>query len=436
MRPFPINRAILGLLGGMSLLLLLPKSASAELTVGQYTLVQSTRITRTIYELTYNANMTNSGSAVLSATATLTGHGANITVVEGALDFGDVAGGATVTSRDTFKVRHDRTMPFDPASLVWQVQATNAVTDTMLPTITASVDPPPNQAGWNNTDVTVTFICADMGSGIAACPSPVTMTTEGKDQTITVSATDQAGNTAITTVLISVDKTPPVLTITSPADGAQVIASPVAVSATVTDVLSGTASVTCQGTPALVSIGTVTCGAALTTGPNPIAVQAADIAGNTTTSNITVALLQGNQVPLVGEVPPNLQEALNTILSQEVEDPTIIRRRYVVLASDQIGGVNLPQGSPQLRLALFPDVDLIALRDDVETRSADDYSWFGHIDDNESSLVVLTVGPDGVVGYIFHYPNTYAIRIEGGGIQGIYEIDQSAYPPDEGQVSP
>src|SRR5262249_45130201 len=46
-------------------------------------------------------------------------------------------------------------------------------TDTTPPTITAAVTPAPNANGWNNATVTVSFRCADAGSGIAVCPAPV-----------------------------------------------------------------------------------------------------------------------------------------------------------------------------------------------------------------------------------------------------------------------
>src|SRR5215470_11664557 len=44
--------------------------------------------------------------------------------------------------------------------------------DNDLPTITATVSPSPNAAGWNNTNVTVTFVCSDATSGVASCTAP------------------------------------------------------------------------------------------------------------------------------------------------------------------------------------------------------------------------------------------------------------------------
>jgi len=87
--------------------------------------------------------------------------------------------------------------------------------DTTPPTITASVSPAPI-AGWNNSDVTVTFQATDSGSGVASIEvdsgsgpiltDHVVVTTEGSGQVITGIATDNAGNTATTSVTVFISR--------------------------------------------------------------------------------------------------------------------------------------------------------------------------------------------------------------------------------------
>src|SRR5439155_21104565 len=66
---------------------------------------------------------------------------------------------------------------------------------------------------WYSDNVTVSFLCADQPalSGIKSCPASQTLA-EGKNQTVSGTATDNAGNTATTSVTgINVDKTAPSL---------------------------------------------------------------------------------------------------------------------------------------------------------------------------------------------------------------------------------
>jgi hypothetical protein len=101
------------------------------------------------------------------------------------------------------------------------VAVVTAPADTQPPTITAVLDPPSNAASWNNSDVTVSFTCTDAGSGVASCPPPVTLTSEGAGQTVSGTATDHAGNSASASVTINLDQTPPLVSsVISPAPNA------------------------------------------------------------------------------------------------------------------------------------------------------------------------------------------------------------------------
>lgn len=148
------------------------------------------------------------------------------------------------------------------------------------PSITATISPAPNAAGWNNTNVTVAFSCSDTTSGIASCPPPQTVTTEGANQIITAAAKDNAGNATSTSVTINLDKTPPSI---------QPVASPqpnaagwnntdVTVSFNCGDSLSGIA--TCA------SASTVSGDGARQT----ISGTAVDVAGNVATASIPVKI--------------------------------------------------------------------------------------------------------------------------------------------------
>jgi RHS repeat-associated protein len=160
--------------------------------------------------------------------------------------------------------------------------------DRTPPTITAVVSPLPNAAGWNNSNVTVNFTCSDTLSGVASCPSPVGVTAETAGEAISGTATDVAGNTASASATVKLDKTPPTISITSPANGATFTSSSAAVTGSVFDALSGVAAVACDGAPATVQSGAFSCSVTLTPGSNTITAQASDVAGNTSAATDSV----------------------------------------------------------------------------------------------------------------------------------------------------
>ncbi|HTM31032.1 MAG TPA: PxKF domain-containing protein [Vicinamibacterales bacterium] len=110
----------------------------------------------------------------------------------------DVAGN---TASTPYSVRVDKTAP-----------APSAITQLPLP----------NAAGWNNSDVAVTWTWGDAASGVDAVQCTNSRTSSGEGGAIAVSATcaDRAGNSALSTASVKVDKTSPsVSLVAGPSDG-------------------------------------------------------------------------------------------------------------------------------------------------------------------------------------------------------------------------
>ena len=160
--------------------------------------------------------------------------------------------------------------------------------DTIPPTAAPSQSPAANLAGWNNTNVTVTWNWTDNvgGSGIdpAHCTTTSTSSGEGANVVLTATCNDLAGNTGIATYTVKVDKTKPVLTVspnvtvnaTSPAGATVTYTAPTATDTGGSGVVA--ASVGCSpSSGTLFAIGTTTVNCTAT-----------DVAGNTQTGSFTV----------------------------------------------------------------------------------------------------------------------------------------------------
>jgi hypothetical protein len=193
--------------------------------------------------------------------------------------------------------------------------------DTTPPTINFTVTPAPNTAGWNNSNPTVTFTCADAETGIAFCTEPVTVTTEGGNQVVVGTAVDNAGNSATVSVTVKLDKTGPSLTLTSPADGSKIFFSPVAVGGAAEDALSGLASATCNGASATVSGTSFNCGVTLTRGANSVNVSAVDVAGNTSTSKRALAYARPPTITIASPASLSYLNISPTTVTGAVDDP-------------------------------------------------------------------------------------------------------------------
>lgn len=194
--------------------------------------------------------------------------------------------------------------------------------DNTPPTITSAVTPAPNASGWHKTDPTITFTCADTISGVASCSDPITVSAESSGQSISGIAIDKAGNTATTFATVKLDKTPPNLIITSHADGSTIFTSLIELKGTVTESLSGLASITCNGVSATINGSSFTCNATLKLGTNSINVIATDVVGNVKTSTTSLVYVR---VPVITITSPINLSYLNispTTVTGTVDDPT------------------------------------------------------------------------------------------------------------------
>lgn len=193
------------LLAGMVVFFVV-NTAWADLTIGNYTLVSSKRVSRVEYEYTYQAQVTNDGEAVKNVTAQVTANSAYTTVIEGHLEFGDVAAGATVDSVDTFIIKHDRTHSIDWSALVWEIQFEPAAL-----TVSLSADPQTVRFGesttlsWQATNADKVII--EPGIGEVGLNDSISVTLYEKT-TYTITATGPGG-TATDSVEIDVTDIPP-----------------------------------------------------------------------------------------------------------------------------------------------------------------------------------------------------------------------------------
>ncbi len=113
--------------------------------------------------------------------------------------------------------------------------------DSTPPNLAAVSDVAPNSNGWHNTDVVVRFEASDVLSGIAVSSPDAIVATEGTAQSVSGTATDNAGNTASASVLLNIDKTAPAIALSNrtPANDAGWNNTDVTLTWNCTDSLSG-----------------------------------------------------------------------------------------------------------------------------------------------------------------------------------------------------
>ena len=111
-----------------------------------------------------------------------------------------------------------------------------------------------------------------------------------------------------------------------------------------------------------------------------------------------------------------------------IDDPTIVRTRFVDINFKLLGEIALPSNT--VKLNLFDDVVFTAVFDRTETNSLSSYGWIGHLEGVEYGQVVLVVTNGLLAGSVSMPGAIYEVRPLGNGVHVIEDIDQSAFPPE------
>jgi hypothetical protein len=218
------------------------------------------------------------------------------------------------------------------AALEVEIARRDAASDTTPPVVTATASPPSGPAGWNNTPVTVTFTCSDVGSGIASCPSPVVVSSDGANQLVSGTAIDRAGNSATAAATVSLDTISPTVSValSPPPNPSGVYVVPVTAHFTCADAGSGLLSceadrlISMQGANQTVSgAATDRAGNTATVTSDPFTI---DFSLATTNEELTQVRTEPPQVP--SGVPTTVTVSIETSPDAPIVASTIRLTEY------------------------------------------------------------------------------------------------------------
>lgn len=124
-------------------------------------------------------------------------------------------------------------------------------------------------------------------------------------------------------------------------------------------------------------------------------------------------------------------------------DPLVERSRPANVDFNLLGGegrssdkADQDTGPSRITLNLFPDVQLVIVRDKVENLTNGGYSWEGKVDGDDLSQVIFVVHDGRVTGDIRMRDGVYQVRAIDNGGHAIYQINEQKFPDDKNDTIP
>ena len=197
---------------------------------------------------------------------------------------------------------HVLTISADGCSGAVSTSFVNFGIDLTPPTLTWTLDPPANSAGWNNVPTTITWHADDGLTSVATLTEASLVSTQGGAVVVQGEAVDAVGNVSQVTAKLALDFKAPIVSITTPKpnqagnDQFVVTSKVLDVAGTIGgDTLSGfhsglVASSKWGDQKAIAAPGSFAAQIPLLPGVNTLIVSARDVAGNTGTASVCVIL--------------------------------------------------------------------------------------------------------------------------------------------------
>lgn len=99
-------------------------NVAEPLTVVKLQKINESRVSRTVFEYTFQISIANSrGTAAFNVAALLAGAPNGVEIVDGSVLAGTIEAGSTITPTDVIVLRQDRTIPFNAADLAWKISS-------------------------------------------------------------------------------------------------------------------------------------------------------------------------------------------------------------------------------------------------------------------------------------------------------------------------